>query len=213
MYLYNIIYVDSIIYKYMLCDLATIRLWNIDFMARKGQNMQVLIYAKGSILPNHNPWESHVINPHKFGLLDWINSSVQNEGYFSSGYLCNIMIYKVYVLECGHYIHIHNIYIYSIGDIYIYSILQYKTSSKQFHSTKSTGSIGASSTSAPDLAPPLTDDAEEPPVAILKLQLPHVADIQEWYVWVKLRLSPTRMDIIVPGKFLEDSTSVLKSSL
>ena len=123
MYLYNIIYVDSIIYKYMLCDLATIRLWNIDFMARKGQNMQVLIYAKGSILPNHNPWESHVINPHKFGLLDWINSSVQNEGYFSSGYLCNIMIYKVYVLECGHYIHIHNIYIYiySIGDIYIYT--------------------------------------------------------------------------------------------
>ena len=157
---------------------------------------------QGFILPNHNPWKSHVINPHKFGLLD-LNSSVQSEGYFSSGYLCNIMIYKVYVLECGRYIHIHNIYIYihiySIGDTY--RILQYKTSSKQFHSTKSKGSTGASSTTAPDLAPPLTDDAEEPPVAaILKLQLPHVADIQEWYVWVKLRLSPTqvhtRMDII-----------------
>ena len=167
--------------------------------------MQVLIYAKVPFSQITIPGKITSSTGHKdwpLGLDQLI--SPKTKGYFSSGYLCNIMIYKVYVLECGRYIHIHNIlYIYSIGDIY--RILQYKTSSKQIHSTKSTGSTGASSTTAPDLAPPLTDDAEEPPVAaILKLQLPHVADIQEWYVWVKLRLSPTqvhtRLDFFCPSK-------------
>lgn len=166
----------------MLCDLDT--LW-----PEKSKHAG----AEGSILPNHNPWESHVINPHKFGLLD-LNSSVpKRRGILVRGTYVTFWSIKCMCLN------VDTTFIYIIYLRDIYRILQYKTSSKQFHITKSMGSNGASTTTAPDLAPPLTDDAEEPPVAaILKLQLPHVADIQEWYVWVKLRLSPsqvhTRMD-------------------